>query len=112
MAKRFYKGGDYRDGMDVSLRRTSKKLSSYDGGEYDGRDLRRSMEKRDGGMINEDMNAIANLPQQVIYREYPKHNYMSWDLNDDITGVDQLMDENSKQHRKHGRRQGEKYETV
>lgn len=82
----------------------------YNGGDYDGMDERRMMEKRDGEMINEDMNAIANLPQGVIYREYPKHNYMSFDIDDSMRGVDKLMNENMK-HYKKGKSPAEKYET-
>lgn len=82
----------------------------YNGGNYDGMDDRRALERRDGEMIAEDLSAIANLPQQVIYREYPDQAYMTFDINDSITGIDQLKRENTKQT-KHGKRQGEKYET-
>lgn len=80
-------------------------------GQYAGRDMRRAQEHQDGEMIHEDPTAIANLPQEVIYHEYPRTPYMTYDLNDTITGVDELMRENTKQT-KHGKRQGEKYETV
>jgi len=33
-------------------------------------------------MISEDYNAPSNLPQNVVYKEYPKVDYDSYDLND------------------------------
>jgi hypothetical protein len=83
----------------------------YDGGNYDGMDMRRAQERRDGDMITEDRSAIANLPQNVIMREYPRHNYMSFDLDDSIRGVDKLMNENMKSYKK-GSSPAEKYETT
>lgn len=83
----------------------------YYGGDYDGMDERRSTERRDGEMINENQSAIANLPQEVIMREYPKNPYMSFDIDDSIRGVDKLMKENKK-HYKRGSSPAEKYETT
>lgn len=57
-------------------------------------DERRSMEYNDSMMIKEDRSAVANLPQQVVMKEYPKSPYLvdgDMDLNDNIRGVDMQM---------------------
>lgn len=51
------------------------------------------MEKRDAGMIHEDHSACANLPQQVIQKEWPRTTYFNHsELNDTISGIDRQMD--------------------
>jgi hypothetical protein len=58
---------------------------------------------RDGDMINEDHSAIANLPQNVIMKEYKKPDYTDFDsiVNDTIGGIDRQIDEDVSQARKH-----------
>lgn len=82
----------------------------YYGGDYSGMDVRRAQERRDGEMIGENHSAFANLPQEVIMREYPKTPYMSFDLNDSMSGVDELMRKNTKQKNK-GSSPADKYDT-
>lgn len=62
---------------------------------YAGYDARRKQEYEDSMMIKEDKSAIANLPQGVIMKEYPKSPYYNQpDLNDTVRGVDrQLADD-------------------
>lgn len=62
----------------------------YYEGKYEGMSERRRQEKMDGGMISEDMSAIANLPQGVIYREYPKYGagYVDGRINDTARGIE------------------------
>ena len=56
---------------------------------YAGELARRTQEMQDAGMIQEDRSAIANLPQGVIIKEYPKNgNYMPEGLDDTIRGID------------------------
>ena len=44
------------------------------------------------GMISEDKSAIANLPQNVKYVQYPESPYWSEPgLNDNLRGVDRQM---------------------
>ena len=66
---------------------------------YASRDVRRKAEDRDGGMLSEDMNAIANMPQEVRYHEWPKVQYNNdYDINDGIRGIDnQMRDDMSKE---------------
>jgi hypothetical protein len=76
------------------------KKGRYDGYEnhYPGMDPRRRREMEDAGMIYEDHNAVANLPQYVVYREYPKVGYgMNFHLDDTARGVDNQMDEDQRE---------------
>lgn len=59
---------------------------------YAGVDPRRRQEMMDGMMIKEDHQAIANMPQGVVYRQYPKvgHTLAPY-LDDTIQGVDSQM---------------------
>jgi hypothetical protein len=45
-------------------------------------------EIEDGGMIREDEMQIANLPQEVMFKQYPKRDYYHYGLDDTIEGVD------------------------
>lgn len=59
---------------------------------YAGADNRYKMEKIDGGMLNEDRSAIANMPQDVKYHEWPgMGQYAQYSLNDNIFGVNDQM---------------------
>src|ERR1700687_2312392 len=56
---------------------------------YAGMEPRRRQELEDAGMIHEDHSAIANLPQQVMIKPYPKVGpYNPEVLDDTILGVD------------------------
>jgi hypothetical protein len=69
---------------------------------YDGYAARRTQEMQDGGMIREDMRSIANLPQEVMIKPYPKTGpYLPEGLNDDISGIDKQMDFDDSQRRAH-----------
>jgi hypothetical protein len=69
---------------------------------YAGEEGRRTQEMEDGGMIREDHSAIANLPQQVMMKPYPKPGgYMPEDLDDTIRGVDGQMGMDNSKRRAH-----------
>lgn len=59
------------------------------------------MERRfnEEGMIREDRSAIANLPQNVIMREYPRYGngYEGGMLNDKLSGIDRQMEMDDNQ---------------
>jgi hypothetical protein len=75
---------------------------------YAGLDSRRSLERRDSGMINEDRNAIANLPQQVSYKLWPTaRHYKDFGLDDTIRGIDHQQDLDNSRMEQH--LQPEKY---
>jgi hypothetical protein len=71
-------------------------------GAYAGESARKRMEKHDGGMINDDMSAVANLPQEVMYKPWPSQDmYLPEDLRDDIKSVDDQMNmDNGKRRAK------------
>lgn len=68
---------------------------------YSGMEARRRMEMEDAGMIKEDHRAIANLPQEVMIKPYPKTGpYLPEGLDDTIRGVDKQMDYDDSQAKK------------
>ncbi len=70
-------------------------------GSYAGMDARRTQEMEDGGMIREDMSAIANLPQDVMIKPYPAaDDYAVYGLNDTIASVDHQRKADSKDKKK------------
>lgn len=69
----------------------------YSDGMYEGMEGRRTQEMQDGGMIREDRSAIANLPQEVMIKAYPKTGpYMPEDIDDTIRGIDSQIDRDDK----------------
>jgi len=71
----------------------------YDGA-YAGMAPRKMQEEKDSRMIWEDRSAIANLPQGVVYKEYPKTPYnMPEGLDDTMTSIDRQMKDDLK-HKK------------
>ena len=65
---------------------------------YAGGGARRRQELEDAGMIYEDHSQIANLPQEVMMKPYPRTGpYMPEDLDDTIKGVDKQMDYDDSQ---------------
>lgn len=59
-------------------------------GAYEGHEDRRTQEMQDAGMLKMDMGAVANLPQGVEYKPWPKSRpgFMDGKLEDTIDGVD------------------------
>lgn len=68
---------------------------------------RRRREMEDSYMINEDRNAIANLPQEAFMKKYPQNPYNPSDLDDTIRGVDRQIDADHSEMMRH--RKPEKY---
>lgn len=63
--------------------------------------MRRGLEV-DDEMIHEDHRAIANLPQEVMIKAYPKSGpYLPEGLNDSLSGVDRQMDYDDSKRREH-----------
>ena len=66
---------------------------SMNDGSYAGEQARRTQEMEDAGMLHEDRSAIANLPQNVMIKPYPKAGYhIPEELDDTISGIDRQMD--------------------
>lgn len=79
-------------------------------GSYEGVDERRRQEHADSMMISEDKGAVANLPQQVVMREWPSVGYTGFEgLDDTIRGVDQQMNDDARGGRKKTGSNPEKY---
>ena len=78
------------------------RASNMDQGFYAGSEPRRRQEMEDAGMIYEDHNQVANLPQEVMMKPYEKTGpYLPEGLDDTIRGVDHQMDYDDSQRRKH-----------
>ena len=68
----------------------------------DGESARKRMEKHDGGMISENRSAVANMPQEVMYKPWPSQDmYLPEDLRDDIRSVDDQMNMDNGKRRAH-----------
>jgi len=68
---------------------------------YAGMDSRRRQELEDAGMLHENPNAVANMPQEVMMKFYPKTGpFMPEELDDSYQGVDRQMDHDDAQRRR------------
>ncbi len=71
-------------------------------GAYAGEAARKSMERHDGGMINDDRSAVANMPQGVMYKPWPTEDmYMPENLRDDIRSVDEQTNADKSKRNAH-----------
>jgi hypothetical protein len=71
---------------------------------YAGKKMRSHMDRENAHMIGEDHNAIANMPQHVVMRSWPKgYDYVDYHLDDTISGIDtqRKMDSKFKKDRPH-----------
>ena len=69
---------------------------------YAGELARRTQEMEDGGMLHEDRGAIANMPQNIIMRPYPKNGgYIPETLEDSIVGVDAQINKDDRKRKEH-----------
>ena len=59
---------------------------------YAGYESRKNQEASDSHMITEDHSAIANLPKEVMFKEYPKTDYYTYGLDDTQTEVNHQID--------------------
>lgn len=81
-----------------SSRRAGHKAGDVGYGDFYSRKMQ---EAEDAGMIREDINACANLPQEVIYKSYPAANMMApADLDDTMIGIDRQQSKDVSETRK------------
>lgn len=104
MAKKKKFHQSHHDRMDESrgMNMHTRKKELEDRDMYSGYDDRRAIEAKDFTMIHEDRHAMANLPQEVMIKEYPRSRY-SLDpfLDDTINGVDNQMYADDSKMKKH-----------
>lgn len=78
-AKRFY-DGDYSGPLNVAQRQMAKDYS----------------------MISEDRSAVANMPQSIVYKQWPKTgHYADFYVPDSTASVDAQQDADGAQMRRH-----------
>lgn len=62
----------------------------------------KQLESRDSGMLSDDKSAIANMPQDVKYHEWPRSaSYAQYELTDTIAGVDAQMRDDAAGAKRH-----------
>ena len=91
--KRYYQ--DKKDKMDESKGMKRYWASKDDVGAYHNPGNRSKYE--DSMMIREDRSAPANLPQNVVHKDYPKGGYgLNGRLDDTIYGVDKQISDDAR----------------
>jgi hypothetical protein len=76
----------------MAKRHHASKSMKGEKGYYDGIENRRSLETQDSYMIREDHSKIANLPQEVMIKDWPRgYSYMGEPLDDSISGIDRQL---------------------
>lgn len=56
----------------------------------------------ESGEIRENKSSVANMPQEVSYKPWPKGgHYEDYYLDDTISGIDKQMDEDGAKMKKH-----------
>ena len=80
----------------------AKRYHKAGSGEYEGPDSRRKQEAKDFNMFHLNSDEVANMPQQVMYKPWPKAgHYSDYGLDDTIGGIDKQMDEDGETMRRH-----------
>ena len=104
MAKKKKYHQSMHDRMDESrgMKMHMRKEMLEDRDLYSGYDERRALEAKHYDMISEDKTKIANLPQEVMMKEYPRFRYgLDPFLDDTINGVDDQMYADDSKMKKH-----------
>ncbi len=98
--KKYYQS--MHDRMDES-KGMNRRLHELKGREmYASDDSRRELERKDFHMINEDHSCIANLPQEVMMKPFPRMRYgLDPYLDDTVTGIDKQMYADEKGMKSH-----------
>ena len=104
--KNAMKGGAYhydREESRSTERAHHRKMKSMGSAEhYAGMEPRRRQELEDSGMIHEDHNQVANLPQGVMMKPYGyEGGYLPEDLDDTIRGIERQKGYDNKKKLDH-----------
>lgn len=101
MAERYYQSRKDRKDESRGMKKRDKDMRLRD--YFSGYEARKRMEAEGSDMIHEDRSCIANLPKEVMFKEYPATPYDNYGLNDDIKGIDvQIRDDVRSSKRKSG----------
>lgn len=74
----------------------------HNSGLYEGMDGRRADEARDFNMFPDSSSAVANMPQEVIYKAWPKADQgANYKLNDNISGINKQIGEDVRKMNSH-----------
>lgn len=102
--KRYYQSAkdrvDESRGMEREIR--AKDMNkAYKEGEKSARS-RYGMDRgdMDDCIMPDDRSSYANMPQNVVMKEYPNVESPYYNLNDDIRGIDTQIDDDVKQEKK------------
>ena len=80
--------------MDKGIYYAPKMIKKIGEGKYDSYNERNKLEFQDSMMIREDQSKMANLPQEVIMKEYPKTDRLQTAyLDDTARGIDAQIDQ-------------------
>lgn len=80
----------------------SKKETPIRDGAYSDADATARMQHHDSMMISEDRSAVANLPQQVIMKDWADHEaYLPDILDDTIVGVNKQINYDNRKRAEH-----------
>ena len=77
----------YKEEMELE-HKAYERIENMKSSFYGGLDPRRRQEVSDGGMIEEDPKAMANLPRQARHLEYPSAGFYTTPYIDDIVDND------------------------
>ena len=67
-------------------------------GAYSGLDARREQEHEDFELMPRDGGEFANMPSEVIHKEFPNpHGYMPEPIDDTLRGVDRQIEEDNRE---------------
>ena len=65
---------------------------------------RRHNEMRESGMISENKSAIANMPQEVMYKPYPRvYDELDHGQDDTMRGIDRQLNEDHSVAKRHNK---------
>jgi len=80
----------------------SKKETGIRDGAYSDAAATARMQHHDSEMITEDRSAVANLPQQVIMKDWADHEaYLPDILDDTIVGINKQINYDNKKRSEH-----------
>lgn len=82
----------------------SKSSDRVGAGKYEGMERRKSLESADFGMFGENRSEFANMPRELVLKEFPKAGrYSDYGLDDTIRGINRQMSKDGSDLGREGR---------